>query len=104
MNYSELTTALAKSFETLSDSDLQSLNKFLVNEINERIRQKRDAVRSTLKVGSRVTINDPRCRGKFYIVQKFTGKSAVLSEENSLDLPSAISPKIRATITLLELA
>jgi hypothetical protein len=109
MNYSELTSALAKSLSTLSDSDLRSLNSFLVNEINDRVRQKRNAVRSTVKVGDRVIINDPRCAGKTYIIEKFSAKSAVLREAdvigsysaNGMALPT---PKIRATTTLLQLA
>jgi hypothetical protein len=103
MNYSELTTALANSLSNLSDSDLRSLNSLLVDEINERVRQKRDAVRSTVKIGSRVKINDPRCAGKFYIIERFTGKSAVLRQDNG-ETPSPFNPKIRATVTLLELA
>lgn len=107
MNYSELTTALANSFANLSDSDLRSLNSFLVNEINDRVREKRNAIRSTVKVGDRVIINDPRCAGKTYIIEKFSAKNATLREAdligsysaNGMALPT---PKIRATTTLLQ--
>jgi len=107
MNYSEITTTLTKSFSDLNDNDLRSLNSLLVSEINDRIRRQRDAVRSQLKVGDRVIIDDHRCRGKFYFIEKFTAKSAVLRQEitntvNSTGL--AWAPKIRATVTLLKLA
>jgi hypothetical protein len=108
MNYSELTTALANSFANLSDSDLRSLNSFLVDEINSRVRQKRDAVRSSVKVGSRVKVKDSRCTGKVYVVEKFTAKNAVCRQvdvesfsANGFALPN---PRIRVTTTLLELA
>ena len=107
MNYSELTTTLAKSFSDLNDSDLRSLNSLLVSEINDRIRRQRDAVRSQLKVGDRVIIDDRRCKGKFYIIEKFTAKSAVLRQEitnTANPVEFAWAPKIRATVTLLKLA
>jgi hypothetical protein len=105
MNYAELTTALAKSFSNLSDNDLRSLNNLVVSELNDRIRQKRDAVRAQLKVGNRVTIEDPRCHGKFYIIERFTAKSAVLRQDtgSAEDFPFK-APRIRATTTLLKLA
>ena len=104
MNYSEIISTLTKSMPNLSDSDLRSLNSFVVNEINDRVRQKRDAVRSTMKVGDRVVISDPRCTGKTYIIEKFTAKFAVLRQETESALPNAYAPKIRATVTLLKLA
>ena len=105
MNYSELTTTLAKSFANLSDSDLRGLNSFLVSEINDRIRQKRDSLRSTLRIGDRVTVDHPQCRGKFYIIEKFTAKSAVVRQDTQNPAaPSFSQPKLRASINLLKLS
>jgi Flp pilus assembly CpaF family ATPase len=109
MNYSELTTALANSIDNLSDSDLRSLNSFLVEEINSRIQQKRRAVRAALNIGDRVTVNDPRCKGKTFVIEKFSAKMATLRQEVSEDIKSAngfmiAAPRLRASIGLLQSA
>jgi hypothetical protein len=103
MNYSDLTTALGKSMNTLSDSDLRSLNSMLVEEINYRIRQKRAAIRSTINIGDRVIIKDPRCSGKTYIIEKFTAKNAIL-RENKPNGGINFGVKIRASLNLLQSA
>ena len=96
------------SVGTLSESDLRSLNEIIVKEINQRISQKRNAIKSTLSYGSRVTINDPRCSGKTYTIEKISGKTAILVEEGSTRLDPVFgretSKKIRASITLIQSA
>jgi hypothetical protein len=96
------------SVGALSESDLRSLNEIIVKEINQRISQKRNAIKSTLSYGSRVTINDPRCSGKTYTIEKISGKTAILVEEGSTRLDPVFgretSKKIRASITLIQSA
>ena len=106
MNYSEINTVLEKTMDTMTDSDLRSLNQMLVREINYRIAQKRLSIKRTLTKGARVTINDPRCAGKFYQIEKLSAKTAVLVEEGSdYKHPihgNPIAKRIRASITMLQ--
>ena len=92
--------------DNLSENDLRSLNDMIVREINYRISQKRLSIKRTLTKGARVTINDPRCAGKFYQIEKLSAKTAVLVEEGSeYKHPiygTPISKKIRASITMLQ--
>jgi hypothetical protein len=106
MNYTEINTVLEKSMDAMSDSDLRSLNQMLVREINHRIAQTRLSIKRTLTKGARVTINDPRCTGKFYQIEKLNAKTAVLVEEDSdYKHPiygTPIAKRIRASITMLQ--
>jgi hypothetical protein len=108
MNYSQIITALGSSMDSLSDSDLRSINSMLVEEINHRVKRKRNMIKSTMTVGSKVIIKDPRCAGKTYTIEKFSAKSAVLVEDGSSQshplYGSQIGKRIRASITLLEIA
>jgi hypothetical protein len=106
MSYSEITTVLGKSMDNLSDSDLRSLNNMIVSEINHRIAQRRLNIKRTLSKGSRVTVNDPRCSGKFYKIERLSAKTAVLIEEGSdYQHPvfgNPVAKRIRASITMLQ--
>jgi len=108
MSYSEITTVLGKSMDNLSDSDLRSLNNMIVSEINHRIAQTRLNIKRTLSKGARVTINDPRCIGKFYRIEKISAKTAVLAEEGSEYkhpvFGTPVAKRIRASITMLQKA
>ena len=106
MSYSKIATVLGKEMDNLSESDLRSLNKMIVEEMNYRISKKRLDIKRTLSKGARVTINDPRCTGKFYQIEKLSAKTAVLVEEGSdYKHPiygTPVSKKIRASITMLQ--
>jgi hypothetical protein len=108
MNYSEIITALGSSTNSLSDSDLRSINAMLVEEINHRVKRNRNMIKSTMSIGSKVLVKDPRCAGKTYTIEKFSAKSAVLVEDGSTQTHplygNQIAKRIRASITLLELA
>ena len=105
-NYSEIIAAIGKSIDALTDSDLRSINDMIVDEINQRIAQKRNSIKRSLALGSRVIINDPRCAGKTYTIERISGKSAVLVEEGSTKIDPLFgretSKKIRASITLIQ--
>ena len=106
--YSKIVTALGTSMDSLSDSDLRSLNNMIVNEINHRIAQKRLNIKRALSKGSQVTINDSRCVGKTYTIEKISNKTAVLVENGSeYEHPvfgNKIAKRIRASITMLQTA
>ena len=106
--YSKIVTALGSSIDSLSDSDLRSLNAMLVEEINHRIATKRLSIKRTLSVGAKVIVNDPRCAGKTYTIEKISNKSAVLLENGSnYEHPvfgNKIAKRIRASITMLQTA
>jgi hypothetical protein len=108
MNYSEITTALGKSMDTLSDSDLRSLNNMLVDEINSRIAKARQTIKRTLGKGAQVTVDDPRCAGKTYTIEKISAKMALLIENGSeYQHPvfgTSVSKKIRASLTMIKAA
>lgn len=106
--YSKIVTALGTSMDSLSDSDLRSLNNMIVGEINQRIAQNRLNIKRTLRKGSQVIINDPRCVGKTYTIEKISSKTAVLVENGTeYEHPvfgNKIAKRIRASITLLQTA
>jgi hypothetical protein len=108
MNYSEIITALGSSMDALSDSDLRSINNMIVTEINDRIAQKRLTIKRALSKGAQVTINDPRCVGKTYTIEKISSKTAVLVENGSEYVHpvfgNPIAKRIRASITMLQTA
>ena len=108
MSYSKIITALGTTMDSLSDSDLRSINSMIVNEINSRIAQKRLNIKRTLGVGATVVIDDPRCKGKTYTIEKISHKTAVLVENGSEYthpvFGNAISKRIRASITMLQTA
>ena len=68
---------LGKDISLLSTEDLRGINHFIIDEINRRTR----LLRGTFYRGMRVIINDPRCAGKIYVIEKTTPKMAVLREE-----------------------
>ena len=107
MNYSEITSLLGASMESLTDNDLRSLNSMIVKEINDRIAQTRLNIKRKLNPGARVIVDDPRCRGKVYTVESMSSKMAVLCEEGSETYHpklGKIQNRIRASITLLKFA
>jgi len=79
---------------TLTTEELRKLNHSIIDEINRRTR----SLRGRFVVGSRVTINDLRCAGRVYLMERTTLKTAVLREENHTG-----PLRTRATLSLLTL-
>ena len=108
MSYSKISTLLGQSMDSLTDSDLRSLNSAIVKEINHRIAVNRLNIKRTLGIGATVVIDDPRCIGKTYTIEKISSKTAVLVENGSTHTHplygNPISKKIRASITMLKSA
>jgi hypothetical protein len=108
MSYSKLINELGIAVDSLSDSDLRSINSMIVNEINHRIASKRLDIKRTLCIGASVVINDPRCKGKTYTIEKINHKTAVLVENGSEYthpvFGNMIAKRIRASITMLQTA
>ena len=108
MSYSKIITELGTTMDSLTDSDLHSINSMIVNEINHRIASKRLYIKRTLGIGASVVINDPRCKGKTYTIEKISHKTAVLVENGSEHahpvFGNMIAKRIRASITMLQTA
>lgn len=108
MSYSKIITALGSTMDSLTDSELRSINSMIVDEVNNRIAMKRLNIKRALGVGAKVLINDPRCTGKTYTIEKINQKTAVLIENGSeYEHPvfgNKIAKRIRASITMLETA
>jgi len=108
MSYSKIITELGTAMDSLTDSDLHSINSMIVNEINHRIASKRLYIKRTLGIGASVVINDPRCKGKTYTIEKISNKTAVLVENGSEYahpvFGNMIAKRIRASISMLQTA
>ena len=91
MNYQQIVSAL----NTLSASELSSLNVEIIEHI--KFRRSRDAkqVKSTIKFGSVVRVNHPKAAGKQFTVNEIKRTKAVVVD-------NATNVRISVPLSLVE--